>query len=577
MKHYLITIKAIFISILFSACNKVLDYSPKGVVTLDVLNTPEQADKLGIAAYASLGNDFGGTMPVSSMWLYGAVRSDDAYKGGGSVTDGGGGQLNALEQYNLITVDMGRINDEWTTIFEGIARANTALRQMSKFTLAEYPKKNERMAEMRFLRGHEWFLLKTLYKYPPLADETVSDEDLKKVSNRQYTNEEGWNKIASDFQFAVDNLPLTQAEVGRPNKLAAYAYLAKVRLYQAYEQNEQNQVVNINKARLNEVVDLCDQVINSGKYSLFDDFAKNFMLEYENGVESIFAIQFSLDDGTEMGRLNMGSSHNYSLAPGYGCCGWSQPSQNLVNAFKTDVSGLPMFNTFNDTEMKDVNDFMTNGVDPRLDHTVGIPGHPYKYKSTFVYSSSWARTPTIYGYYSTMKEMLRPDDPGLRKVGAFFGTAKNADVIRYADVLLWKAEALIELGRQAEALPLINQLRIRAGNSTSRLKKADGTFASNYRIQSYADGVNCVWSQDFARRALQWERRMEFAMESPRFFDLVRWGIAAETLNGYLSIEKSRRAYLKNALFTKGRDEYLPIPQAQINLTEGAYKQNNGW
>jgi starch-binding outer membrane protein, SusD/RagB family len=577
MKHYLITIKAIFISILFSACNKVLDYSPKGVVTLDVLNTPEQADKLGIAAYASLGNDFGGTMPVSSMWLYGAVRSDDAYKGGGSVTDGGGGQLNALEQYNLITVDMGRINDEWTTIFEGIARANTALRQMSKFTLAEYPKKNERMAEMRFLRGHEWFLLKTLYKYPPLADETVSDEDLKKVSNRQYTNEEGWNKIASDFQFAVDNLPLTQAEVGRPNKLAAYAYLAKVRLYQAYEQNEQNQVVNINKARLNEVVDLCDQVINSGKYSLFDDFAKNFMLEYENGVESIFAIQFSLDDGTEMGRLNMGSSHNYSLAPGYGCCGWSQPSQNLVNAFKTDVSGLPMFNTFNDTEMKDVNDFMTNGVDPRLDHTVGIPGHPYKYKSTFVYSSSWARTPTIYGFYSTMKEMLRPDDPGLRKVGAFFGTAKNADVIRYADVLLWKAEALIELGRQAEALPLINQLRIRAGNSTSRLKRADGTFASNYRIQAYVDGVNCVWSQDFARKALQWERRMEFAMESPRFFDLVRWGIAAETLNGYLSVEKSRHAYLKDAFFTKGRDEYLPIPQAQINLTEGVYKQNNGW
>jgi hypothetical protein len=570
-------IKTLVVIILFSGCKKVLDYSPKGVVTLNILNTPAEADKLGIAAYASLGNDFGGTMPVSSMWLYGGVRSDDAYKGGGSVTDGGAGQLNALEQYNLVTVDMVRINDEWNTIYEGVARANTALRQMAKFSETEYPKKNERIAEMRFLRGHWWFLLKTLFKYVPLADETVSDEDLKKVSNREYTNDEGWNKIASDFQFAVDKLPVSQSEIGRPNKVAASAYLAKVRLYQAYEQNEENQVININKTRLNEVVTLCDNVINSGKYNLFDDFAKNFMLETENGIESLFAIQFSLDDGTEQGRLNMGSSHNYSLAPGYGCCGWNQPSQNMVNAFKTDVSGLPMFETFNNSEMKDPVDFLTNGVDPRLDHTAGIPTHPYKYKSTFVYSSSWARTPTIYGPYSAMKEMLRPDDPGLRKVGAFFGTAKNADIIRYADVLLWKAEALIELGRPNESLPVINQVRVRAANSISRLKKEDGTNPSNYRVQPYIDGVNCTWTPTFARKAMQWERRLEFAMESPRFFDLVRWGIAAETLNAYLAVEKTRHSYLKDALFTKGRDEYLPIPQAQINLTEGLYKQNNGW
>jgi hypothetical protein len=248
-----------------------------------------------------------------------------------------------------------------------------------------------------------------------------------------------------------------------------------------------------------------------------------------------------------------------------------------VNAFKTDATGLPMFNTYNDIEMKDSIDFLTNGVDPRLDHTVGIPGHPYKYSGSFIYKSSWARTPTIYGPYSTMKEMLRPDDPGLRKVGAFFGTAKNADIIRYADVLLWKAEALIELGREKEALPLINMLRTRAQNSTTKLKKADGSFSSNYRVNTYLDGVNCVWTQDFARKAMQWERRMEFAMESPRFFDLVRWGIAAETLNLYLGVEKKRHSYLQNAQFTKGKDEYLPVPQAQIDLTEGIYKQNNGW
>lgn len=577
MKRTILYVLSALLLFTIGGCKKFLDYSPKGVVTLDILNTPEEADKLAIAAYASLGNDFGGTMPISNMWLYGAVRSDDAYKGGGSIADGGGGQLNALEQYNLVTTDMARINDAWTLIYSGIARANTALRQIGKFTDAAYPKKKERQAEMRFIRGHYWFLLKILYKYAPMADESVSDDSLKYVSNRQYTNEQGWEKIAGEFQFAIDNLPLSQTEIGRPTKTAAYAYLAKVRLYQAYQQNEQNEVVNKNVAMLNSVVSLCDNVINSGKYSLSDDFANNFMLEFENGKESVFAIQFSLDDGTEMGRLNMASSHNYSLAPGYGCCGWSQPSQNLVNAFKTDVSGLPMFDTFNISQMKDPADFITNGVDPRLDHTVGIPGHPYKYKSTFVYSASWARTPTIYGSYSTMKEMLRPDDPGLRKVGAFFGTAKNSDIIRYADVLLWKAEALIELGRQNEALPLINQLRLRARNSTARLKKADGTDPSNYRIETYRDGINCTWTQSFARSALQWERRLEFAMESPRFFDLVRWGTAASVLNAYLAVEKIRRPYLKDALFTKGRDEYLPIPQDQINLTEGLYKQNNGW
>lgn len=577
MKRYIIYLAAMTVTGISVSCNKFLDYTPKGTVTIGILNTPDQADKFAIAAYASLGNDFGGTMPVANMWLYGAVRSDDAYKGGGGVADGGGGQLNALEQYNLVTPDMARINDEWNNIYEGIARANTALKVISKFTAAEYPNKATRTAEMRFLRAHQLFILKTLYKYIPIPDETIPDDSLKFVSNRQYTNDESWNKIASDFQFAIDNLPMTQKEVGRPNKIAAYAYLAKVRLYQAYEQNEQNQVTNINKARLAEVVTLCDNVINAGKYNLFDDFAKNFIMETENGTESIWAIQFSLDDGTDMGRLNMSSSHNYSLAPGYGCCGWSQPSQNMVNAFKTDADGLPLFNSFNSVSMKDSIDFLTNGVDPRLDHTVGVPTHPYKYKSTFVYQKSWARTPTVYGYYSTMKEMLLPDDPGLRKVGAFFGTAKNSDIIRYADVLLWKAEALIELGLQNQALPLINQVRVRAGKSTGRLKKADGTPTSNYRVGTYLDGVNCVWTQDFARKALQWERRLEFAMESPRFFDLVRWGIAAETLNAYLAVEKTRYAYLKDALFTKGRDEYLPIPQAQINLVVTSYKQNNGW
>ena len=176
-----------------------------------------------------------------------------------------------------------------------------------------------------------------------------------------------------------------------------------------------------------------------------------------------------------------------------------------------------------------------------------------------------------------MKEVVAKGDPTFRKYGAFIGTALNSDVIRYDDVLLWKAEALIELDREDEALPIINQIRERASNSTDKLVFEDGSPVANYNVQPYIDGVNCTWTKDYARKALQFERRLEFAMESPRFFDLVRWGIAAETLNKHFETEKERFVFLKDAFFKKGRDEYLPIPQAQINLVDGIYIQNNGW
>lgn len=557
-----------------TGCKKFLDYEPRGTVTAAQLKTPAEVDKLVTAAYAALGNDYNDA-PVSSMWIWGSVRSDDAYKGGGGVANRP--EYNQLEQYNLVTPTNTSSNLVWINLFAGIARANTALKGIDELAEADYPKKRQRQAEMRFLRGHFHFIAKQLFKYIPYADDKTSADSLKFISNRALTNDQLWGKIAEDFQFGAENLPATQTEIGRVNKYAAFAYLAKTKLYQAYEQNDGNEVVTINSQRLTEVVSLLDTVINTGRYNLFDDFAKNFSFETENGVESIFAVQFSINDGTSVGRLNMATNLNYNMATEYGCCWFHVPTQNLVNGFKTDASGLPMFTTFNDVSMKEGADFTTNGVDPRLDHTVGIIGHPFKYKPDFVYKPTWARVPEVYGWFSTMKEVSPPDCSCLQKVGAYFGSSKNADIIRYDDVLLMKAEALIELGRQMEALPLINRIRARAKNSTGRLKLANGSFASNYRINEYVDGVNANWTQSFARNALRWERRLEFAMESPRFFDLVRWGVASQTLNQYLNVEKTRYSFLQGAVFTKGRDEYLPIPQPQIDLTEGIYKQNNGY
>jgi hypothetical protein len=183
----------------------------------------------------------------------------------------------------------------------------------------------------------------------------------------------------------------------------------------------------------------------------------------------------------------------------------------------------------------------------------------------------------VYDAFASLKEAVAPDDASFQKVPPFMSSSKNWDIIRYADVLLWKAEALVETGKYNDALPLINQVRMRSAQSTSMLKKADGTPISNYKVEQYQPGVNCTWTQDYARRALRWERRLEFATEGYHFFDLVRWGVAAEEINAYFSREKLKAPHLTEANFTKGRDEYMPIPLNQINFSGGLYKQNENW
>ena len=548
-----------------SSCKKALNYTPTGVLSSEDLTSPTAIEGLVTAAYAAIGN---GDMigPIYSNWVYGSVRSDDAYKGGGGTGDVG--EIDAMEHYNLVTPTMDAfVSRSWKNLFKSISRANVALRAVNSLSDADFPNKKTRLAELRFLRAHSYFTMKLLYKNIPIFDETATAEDILKVSNN-LSNEESWNKIAADFQFAVDHLPELQKDAARATKYAAQAYLAKLRLYQAYEQDDKHKVTNINPARLQEVVTLTQAVISSGKYSLSPDIANNFLPETENGPESVFAIQFTINDGTTAGRLSYEDGLNYPHgAPQYGCCGFHAPSQNLVNAHTTNASGLPNFDTFNNG----IADLNTATVDPRLDHTVGIDGHPYKYDPVKPFSNSWVRDPGVYGNFHSMRFQQAATSSSYFKLGPFMGTAKNYDILRYDDILLMQAEAYIELGQPDKALPLINQIRTRAGASTGKLKKADGTFPAKYNINTYsATG----WTKDFARKALQWERRLEFATEGARFFDLVRWGIAEPTLNAYIAIEKTRRPFLATAKFTAGRDEYLPIPQSEITFTKGLYKQN---
>ncbi|MFH5830958.1 RagB/SusD family nutrient uptake outer membrane protein [Halalkalibaculum sp. DA3122] len=578
-RSYLLVVAAPVLAIMLAGCEGFLDYKPKGVVNEEDISGADGIERLTTAAYASLGNS-DWLYSYESNWLYGSVRSDDAYKGGGALSDQG--EMDWYERFVFIRADQGYQHRAWQALFQGIERANLALRKIGELEVQDqsYPLQ-ERVAEMRFLRAHFYFRLVILFKQVPWIDETVSSEEMAEISNAEFTRDQLLDKIAAEFQFAKDNLPDEQQEVGRASAVAAAAYLARTRLYQAYEQDEDHNVVNINQERLNQVVVEADYVINSGKHQLFDDFGKNFITEYDNGPESVFAVQHSFDDGTSQGgRMNYEHGLNYNMAPEYGCCWFHIPSHNLVNAFKTDENtGLPLFDTFNDQMVSDTdpNAYLQQSFDPRLSHTVAIPGHPFKYDSDWLYQAGWARQPELYGHHSTMKEVQHPDQQGTQSWGPFWGSAKNVDIIRYDDVLLMKAEALIELGREDEALPLINMLRNRAANSTDMVRYSDGSAPANYNIEPYRDGDNINWTQENAREALRWERRLEFAMESWRFFDLVRWGIVEEVLNNYFEVEQTRKGYLREAHFEANKNEYLPIPEQEIVLSEGLYEQNPGY
>jgi len=569
-------IVALLLCITAASCKKYLDTTPQGVISTADLTTPANTDAMVIAAYSSLGNDYY-YYPYSSMWAYGSIRSGDAYKGGG-----GPGDVNEYDQFerfssNTITNVSG--DDVFYQLYVGVARANTALQLVEGQSLANYPQKVEREAELKFLRGHFYFLLKILFNHIPWIDETIqkSAASYGAVSNVALTSDQLWTNIANDFKFASANLPVNQSDVGRATKGAAQAYLAKTLLYQAYTQDANNNVTGIDQTKLTQVSAECDSVINSGKYSLDADFADNFLPQYDNSGESVFSIQYSNNDGTPVGRIDAGHCLDYPMNVQYGCCGFHVPSDNLINAFKTDVNGLPEFTTFNNTDVVPSGDYQTNTFDPRLDHTAAIPGHPYKYQTGLVYNASWARDPQVYGPLLSIKETVAYTDTSFTRFPPFMSSSKDWEVIRYADVLLMKAEALIQMGQETAALPYINMVRQRAMNSTALLVQANGAPTSNYHMDIYKPGVNCTWTNAYALQALMFERRLEFAMEGYRFFDLVRWGIAADYLNNYFTVETTRTSHLVGAHFTKNRDEYLPISENQINFSKGLYKQNPGW
>ncbi|HTN37141.1 MAG TPA: RagB/SusD family nutrient uptake outer membrane protein [Arachidicoccus sp.] len=563
----------------FYGCQKFLDIKQQGAVTPQDVETPENVDGLVIAAYAWLPHE-GIINQKMSPWLA-DIKSDDSYKGGGGLSDQT--PWYQMEVFSLVTPNVGNNDGMWFGNYEGVSRCNYALNALSKLDESTYPVKKTRIAEMRFLRGYMFMQLKKWYRWIPYYDENVSVDSIPKIPNHPDTAKNDlyiWEKIYQDFAAAAPDLPETQTEPGRPTKYAALGEMANVLMWMAYEEDANNQVININKTRLTAALGILNQIIESGRYHLNGDFGDNFEYTMDNlSPESIWEWQYTHDDGTPNGNLNGGTPLNAPWWPPYfSCCDFHKPSYNMVNAFKVDKDGIPMFDTFNDGDITNKNKyFAENSWDPRIGHTVAIPGLPWKYQKDLLFDSSGSRDPVIYGYFSSLKENVEANSPVL--VNLFWmWNSKNETAIRYDRILLLKAEALIQLGREAEALPIINQIRARAASSTARLKFANGSPTLPYKIAPYKDGINCHWTHDFAWKALIWENRLEFAMEGERWYDIVRWGIADSIMNSYFAKELPRaRGWLKDGKFKKGRDEYMPIPQPQINYSYGLYKQNVGY
>ena len=571
-KIYRILIAACAVCVLTSCSDFLDEHVPQGTLSDEQVKTPENAEAMVVSAYAifTTAEDINSSF---SMWNF-DVRSDDAYKGGSGTSDGD--VFHQLEVQQGVLTTNWNINDMWVRLYNSLSRVNSAIALLNE-TGDDYAMKQQRQAEMKFLRAYGHFLLKRLYKNIPfVVNENLTYDEYNELSNRAYSNDEGWQLIIDDLMEAYNTLPQTQEDKGRPTKAAAAAFLAKVYLYKAYHQDDanSNQVTSINQADLEKVIEFTNPSLYAG-YGLEEDLHNNFRPEeqYENGKESLWAIQYSRNDGSTYGNLNW----SYGLIPPNipgatdGGCDFYKPSQNLVNAYRTGADGLPLLDTFNQKDY----DMASDNADPRLFLTVGMPGLPYMFNKNYMMeeTSIWSRSNGLYGYHVSLKQNVDPAliDNYLIK-GSYWASPMNRIVLRYADVLLERAEAYAQLGQADQAIALVNQIRSRAAGSTQMV----GNYQNTYGVKMYVTNYKGSYSKDDAIKIVKMERRLELGMECERFFDLVRWGDAATVLNKYYSEEIDNCGIYREAHFTANKDEYLPIPFSQISASNGHYTQNIG-
>lgn len=552
-----------------------LEVAPNGQLTNALLTSKAGLEGSLMGVYSMLNGRGFSRLASSSNWVYGSILGGDANKG---TESGDYGAINPIQRFETIA-SAGDVEDTWKAKYEGISRANAVIRLLATADASVSAADKARiLAEAKFLRGHYYFELKRLFNYAPYVDESVDyGTGIEKIKN----DSDLWPKIEADLKAAMDALPATQVSAGRANKWAAAAYLAKVYMYQK---------------KYTDAKALYDQIITSGtnangkKYSLVAKYADVFNAAYDNNEESVFAIQAAANTGS-VNNANPENDLNFpyggAAAPG-GCCGFFQPSFELVNSFRTDANGLPLLDgSYNSTANAVKNDYGlqskdaftpdAGNLDPRLDHSVGRRGLPYLDYGDFP-GADWIRSQAYAGPYSAKKFVYYKSQEGTLTDGSSWTrgyAAMNYNIIRYADVLLMAAEAEVEVGSLAKAAEYVNLVRSRAANKAGWVTTAAGSAAAKYVIANYATFA----SKAAATAAVRFERKLELSGEGHRFFDLVRWGVAATEINNYLTYEGGiLKVALGGAKFTAGKSEYLPIPATQIDRQGSSIlKQNPGY
>ena len=585
-KNYISILVLCFI-IIFSCKKTSLDIPAIGQVDESQVANKKGVEGLLIGAYSLLDGYADNLNPNSSSpssgsnWIYGSICGSEAYEGSMQIDPVNTGFLTSIETF-LPTARNDGLDVKWAAVYAGVQRANEVLRVMKKATDIS-PQDGLRItAEARFLRGFYHFEAIKVFKNVPYVDETVTYH----AANYYLSNDTLiWPAIENDLSFAMNNLPEIMNAVGRANKYTAEAYLAKTYLFQFQ-----------NKDKLAKAKPLLEELISSGKtalgvkYNLTDRFGDNFNPETKNSSEAVFSAQMSVNDASRGTNGNSGDILNYPMqGPGL-CCGFFQPSQYLVNHFKTDaVKGLPDLDHFNEVDVKNDSGLLstdpftpdTRTLDPRLDWTVGRRGIPYRDWGVYT-GHDWVRDQAWGGPYSPIKNTFSKSQLGHYTDNNGWSTgfnASNINLLRFADILLWAAEIEVEIGDLNKAREYVNRVRARAANPNGRVKNTDGTNAANYFILQYTE----PWTnQADARKAVRFERMLELGMEGHRFFDLVRWGVAEQEIKAYIAKEKTLRTYLNAATFKKDKNECFPIPQTQIDLSVGPdgvgkLKQNPGY
>ncbi|MCC7524204.1 MAG: RagB/SusD family nutrient uptake outer membrane protein [Chitinophagaceae bacterium] len=554
-----------------SSCNEsFLEPSPQGQLTSSQLNSTNGVEQLLVGAYGMLNGNRSGTWgnyaSAPSQWLFGEVVSDDAHKGSASddITS-----MNDLEKMVPNSTN-DQLETLWIRTYEGVASCNSVLRALATLQAGDGTKFSDQRAkeiegEAKMLRAHYYFLLRRAFVNVPYIDETIATADATVVPN----DKDIYPQIQADIEFAIANLPSgkTKGDVGRMNKAIAQAYLGKVLLYQS----KHSEALPLFQALISEKPDLTTI-----------PFENNFQTETENGPEAIFSVQHAVD-----GSVNENANVGDMLGGYYGnapvtCCGFYQPSIDLVNAYKVDASGLPMLdNSYRSNPY--ISDLQAPGdksgykldttihFDPRLDYTVARRGVMFR-DWGLMPGDSWIRDPAFSGPFLGQKHTINKSSFASQTVsGAEYVTGLNVNIIRLSDVYLMAAECYIAAGDLDNARKLVNKVRARASNLAPK-KTAFGNDAAVYQVGQYTNFPDA----DYATRAVRFERRLELALEGHRFYDLVRWGVLKEVKESYSSFEATYLPAFGN-IVVNPYNNYFPIPQNQIDRSLGTLKQNNGY